>query len=183
MKKTGWVLLVLLGVLLVWGIGTYNRFTKAEEQMTQAWSQVENVYQRRMDLIPNLISVVKSYADYENRTLVEVVESRSHEAAAIQVNPESPTQEQLLGFFEAQKLLGVAVNDVIVSIENYPELKAIESYQTFLSQYEGCENRIMVERRRFNETVQQYNSAVKNFPNSLIANLFGFRPRNYFQES
>ena len=180
MKKAGWVLLILIGIALLWGISTYNKFTKAEEQTAQAWSQVENVYQRRMDLIPNLVSVVKSYSNYENRTLVEVVESRSKAAAAIQVNPESPTEEQLLGFDEAQKLLGIAVNDVIVSIENYPELKAIESYQTFLSQYEGCENRILTERKRFNETVQQYNSSIKSFPGSLIAKLFNFQERGYF---
>ena len=180
MKNTGTFLLVLIAIAVIWGISTYNKFTKSEEQMSEAWSQVENVYQRRMELIPSLLSVVKSYTNYENKALVEVVESRAQKAAAYVVNPESPSQEQIEGFDEVQQQLGTAVNDVIVSVENYPELKAVESYQTFLVQYEGSENRILVERQRFNETVQKYNSAVKRFPSKLIANLFGFEPHPYF---
>lgn len=181
MKKTLWIVLAVIAVILLWGISAYNKFVKTEEKMTQAWSQVENVYQRRMDLIPNLIAVVKSYSDYESGTLLEVVEARAKQAASTTINPESVTQEQLSGFENTQQLLGNAVNDVIVSIENYPDLKAAEAYQTFLAQYEGSENRILVERKRFNETVQQYNSAIRRFPNSLIANWFGFEPQPYFK--
>ena len=180
MKKTGTFLLVLVAIVVLWGVSTYNKLTKAEEQMTEAWSQVENVYQRRMELIPSLLSVVKSYSDYENKALVEIVESRAMTAAAVQVNAESPTQEQLTGFDQAQQQLGTAVNEVILSVENYPDLKAVESYHTFLTQYAGSENRILVERQRFNETVQQYNSFVKKFPSKLIANLFGFEEHAYF---
>lgn len=181
MKKTLWIILGIVAILLLWGIAKYNGFIKKEETITKAWSQVENVYQRRMDLIPNLIAVVKSYADYESQTLIEVVEARTKQASAIAIHPESTTQEQLTGFDNAQQQLGDAVNEVIVSVENYPDLKAIEAYQTFLAQYAGCENRIFVERGRYNEAVQDYNSAVRRFPGSLIAGWFGFETRPYFE--
>ena len=181
MKKALWIIAALAAILLIWGIGTYNKLIKTEEKMSQAWSQVENVYQRRLDLIPNLITVVKSYANYENKTLVEVVEARALQASALKIDPESITQEQLSGFENAQQLLGDAVNDVIVSIENYPELKAVESYQTFLAQYEGSENRILVERKRYNAMVQDYNRSVRQFPSSLIAQWFGFETQPYFE--
>ena len=176
-----WIILVILVILLLWGIRTYNGFVKTEEKMTQAWSQVENVYQRRMDLIPNLVSVVKSYSDYESGTLLEVVEARAKQAAAAQVDPETPTQEQLSGFESTQQLLEDAINDVVISIENYPDLKAAEAYQTFSAQYEGSENRILVERKRYNEMVQDYKKSVRRFPASLIAKWFGFEVHPYFQ--
>lgn len=181
MKKTLWIVIGLLAVVLIWGISTYNGFVKAEEKMTQAWSQVENVYQRRMDLVSNLIAVVKSYADYESSTLVEVVEARTLQAASAKINPETMTQEQLLEFEQSQQLLGDAVSNVIVSIENYPDLKAAEMYQTFLAQYAGCENRIFVERGRYNEMVKDYNKSVRSFPRKIIAGWFGFEIHPYFQ--
>lgn len=180
MKKFLWIVLVLVVIALLWGIIKYNSFIKKEEKITQAWSQVENVYQRRMDLVPNLIAVVKTYSDYEGQTLIDVVESRARQVSTIVLQPEGITQEQLSGFDNAQQLLGDAVNDVIVSIENYPDLKAIEAYQTFLAQYSGCENRIYVERTRFNEAVQDYNKSVRNFPGNIIAGWFGFEPQPYF---
>lgn len=176
-----WIILLILGILLIWGIRTYNGFVKTEEKMSQAWSQVENVYQRRMDLIPNLLTVVQSYADYEQGTLVEVVKRRAAEAAALDLDAASMTQEQLSGYENTQQLLNDAVSGVLVSIENYPDLKAAESYQTFLAQYEGSENRILVERKRFNETVQRYNQSVRRFPGNLIAKWFGFEAKPYFQ--
>lgn len=179
--KTLWIIVSVLAILVLWGIRTYNGFVKTEEKMTQAWSQVENVYQRRMDLIPNLVSVVRSYSDYESGTLVEVVEARAKQAAAAKVNPEGMTQEQLSGFENTQQLLEDAVNDVVISIENYPDLKAVETYQTFLAQYEGSENRILVERKRYNEMVQDYNKTVRRFPASFIAKWFGFEVHPYFK--
>lgn len=181
MGKPLWIVISVIALVLVWGISKYNSFVKAEEKMTQAWSQVENVYQRRMDLIPSLIAVVKSYSDYESGTLVEVVEARALQAASVKINPEDMTQEQLSSFENTQQLLGNAVNDVMVSIENYPDLKAVEAYQTFLAQYLGSENRILVERQRYNEQVNAYNKSVRRFPNSLIANWFGFEVHPYFQ--
>lgn len=180
MKKLLWIIVCVVVIALIWSIAKYNSFVKKEEKITQAWSQVENVYQRRMDLVPNLIAVVKTYSDYESQTLIEVVEARAKQASAIVLQPEGITQEQLSGFDNAQQLLGDAVNDVIVSIENYPDLKAIEAYQTFLAQYTGCENRIYVERTRFNEAVQDYNKSVRSFPGSIIANQFGFETQPYF---
>ena len=181
MKKTLWLFLGIVAVIVLWGVSKYNSFVKTEEKMTQAWSQVENVYQRRMDLIPNLIAVVKSYANYENKTLVDIVEARAMQATATKINPESMTQEQLSDFENTQQLLENAVNDVIVSVENYPDLKAVESYQTFLAQYEGSENRILVERKRYNEMVQDFNKSIRSFPGSLIAGWFGFEAHPYFQ--
>lgn len=181
MKKSFGLILIIAVIVLIWGIAKYNSFVKEEEKMTQAWSQVENVYQRRMDLIPNLIAVVKSYADYESGTLVDVVEARAKQAAAVEINPETMTQEQLSNFENTQQLLGNAVNEVMVSIENYPDLKAVEAYQTFLAQYNGSENRILVERRRYNEQVQAYNKSVRSFPGKVIADWFGFKVHPYFQ--
>lgn len=181
MKKTLWIILGAIAIILLWGIAKYNSFVKTEEKMTQAWSQVENVYQRRMDLIPNLIAVVKSYANYEETTLVATVEARTKQATAAKINPDSMTQEQLSGFENTQQLLDAAVNEVIVSVENYPDLKAVESYQTFLAQYEGAENRILVERRRYNEMVKDYNKSIRSFPGNLIAGWFEFEPKPYFQ--
>ena len=183
MKKTFGLILAIVAIVIIWGIAQYNSFVKAEEQMTQAWSQVENVYQRRMDLIPNLIAVVKTYSDYESGTLVEVVEARAQQAASVTVSPESMTQEQLSSFENTQQLLGEAVNDVMVSIEAYPDLKAVEAYQTFMAQYVGCENRIMVERRRYNEQVQAYNKSIRSFPAKYIAQWFGFEKKPYFNAS
>jgi len=181
MKKPLLIVIGILALALIWGISTYNGFIKTEEKMTQAWSQVENVYQRRMDLIPNLIAVVKTYSNYESGTLVDVVEARVLQASSVKINPDAMTQEQLSSFEETQQLLGNAVNDVMVSIENYPDLKAVDAYQTFLAQYTGCENRIYVERTRYNEMVKDYNKSVRNFPSSLIAGWFGFETHPYFQ--
>ena len=180
MKRALGIILVVVAIALIWGIAKYNSFVKAEEKMTQAWSQVENVYQRRMDLIPNLIAIVKTYSDYESGTLVEVVEARAQQASSVTLNPESMTQEQLSSFDNTQQLLGNAVNEVMVSIENYPDLKALDSYQTFLAQYVGCENRILVERRRYNEQVKDYNKSIKSFPAKYIAKWFNFEPHPYF---
>ena len=180
MKRTLWVILIAIVIVLFWGISKYNGFVKAEEKMTESWSQVQNVYQRRMDLIPNLIAVVKSYSDYESGTLVEVVEARARQAGTMVLDPESMTQEQLSSFENTQQLLGNAVNEVMVSIEAYPDLKAMDAYQTFLAQYAGCENRILVERRRYNEQVQAYNKSVRSFPAKYIAEHFGFEPHPYF---
>ncbi len=176
-----WIVLMILVILVGWGIRLYNGFVKTEEKMAQAWSQVENVYQRRMDLIPNLIAVVQSYADYEQGTLVNIVEARAKQASSLTLDPASMTQEQLSDFENTQQLLDGAVNEVIGSIENYPDLKAVDSYQTFLAQYEGSENRILVERKRFNKMVQDYNKSIRSFPGNLIARWFGFEPKPYFQ--
>ena len=180
MKKTGIIVLVIVGVILIWGIGTYNGFVKKQEAMTTAWGQVENVYQRRADLVPNLVAVVKSYAEHEQGTLVAVTEARA-KAAQTTVNTENFDAQEFANFETAQDELGRSLSRLLVSIENYPELKANENYLALQAQLAGCENRILTERRRFNEVAMVYNQSVRRFPSNIIAKLFGFEKRPYFE--
>ena len=180
MKKTGIIVLVIVGVILIWGIGTYNGFVKKQEAMTTAWGQVENVYQRRADLVPNLVAVVKSYAEHEQGTLIAVTEARA-KAAQTTVNTENFDAQEFANFETAQDELGRSLSRLMVSIENYPDLKANENYLALQAQLAGCENRILTERRRFNEAAMVYNQSVRRFPSNLIANMFGFEKRPYFE--
>ena len=180
MKKTGIIIAIIVGVILIWGIGTYNGFVKKQEAMTTAWGQVENVYQRRADLVPNLVALVKNYAEYEQGTLIAVTEARA-KAAATTVNSENFDEKEFANFESAQDELGNSLNRLIVSVENYPDLKANEEYLTLQAQLAGCENRIQTERQRFNEAAKAYNQSVRRFPSNLIANLFGFEKRPYFE--
>ena len=180
MKKTGIIVLVIVGVILIWGIGTYNGFVKKQEAMTTAWGQVENVYQRRADLVPNLVAVVKSYAEHEQGTLVAVTEARA-KAAQTTVNTENFDAQEFANFETAQDELGRSLSRLMVSIENYPDLKANENYLALQAQLAGCENRILTERRRFNEAAMVYNQSVRRFPSNIIANMFGFEKRPYFE--
>ena len=181
MKKTGIIIAIVVGVVLLWGIGAYNGLVKKQETVTKAWSQVENVYQRRADLVPNLVALVKSYQEYEQGTLIAVTEARTKKASAATVNMENYTESDLQNFQTAQDELGESLNRLIVSIENYPDLKASDNYQALQTQLTGCENRILTERQRFNEAAQVYNASLRKFPNNLIANLFGFEKRPYFE--
>ena len=181
MKKTGIIIAIIVGLILIWGIGAYNGFVKKQEAMTTAWGQVENVYQRRADLVPNLVALVKNYAEYEQGTLIAVTEARAKKAAAATVNIENYTENDLKDFQAAQDELGSSLNRLIVSVENYPDLKANEEYLTLQAQLAGCENRILTERQRFNEAAKAYNQSIRKFPRNLIANLFGFEKRPYFE--
>ena len=180
MKKTGIIIGAVVAVILIWGIGTYNGFVQKQENMTKAWGQVENVYQRRADLVPNLVALVKSYADYEQGTLIAVTKARAT-AAKSTVNTENFDETEFSNFEMAQKELDNALNRLLVSIENYPDLKANENYLTLQAQLVGCENRILTERKRFNEAAKAYNQSVRKFPSSLIAMMFGFEKRPYFE--
>ena len=180
MKKTSIIIAIVVGVILIWGIGTYNGFVKKQEVMTTAWGQVENVYQRRADLVPNLVALVKNYTEYEQGTLIAVTEARA-KAANANVNTENFDENEFADFESAQNELGNSLNRLIVSVENYPDLKANEEYLTLQAQLAGCENRILTERERFNETAKVYNQSVRKFPSSLIANMFGFEKRPYFE--
>lgn len=180
MKKTGILIALVAGVILLWGIGTYNGLVKKQEAMSTAWSQVENVYQRRADLVPNLIAVVSSYTDYEESTLITVTEARA-KAAATRVNANDFDENAFADFEAAQNELGHSLSQLIVSVEDYPDLKADESFLALQAQLAGCENRILTERQRFNETANAYNQSIRRFPNNLIANLFGFEKRPYFK--
>ena len=181
MKKTGIIIAIIVGVILIWGIGIYNGLVNKQEAVSKAWSQVENVYQRRADLVPNLVAVVKNYQEYEQGTLIAVTEARAKKAAATTINMENYTESDLQNFQNAQDELGESLNRLIVSIENYPDLKASESYLTLQAQLAGCENRILTERQRFNEAAKAYNQSLRKFPSNIIANMFGFEKRPYFE--
>ena len=181
MKKIGIIIAIIVGIILIWGIGAYNGFVKKQEAMTTAWGQVENVYQRRADLVPNLVTVVKNYAEYEQGTLLDITEARAKKASAATVNMENYSESELQNFQTAQEELGESLNRLIVSVENYPDLKANEEYLTLQAQLAGCENRILTERERFNEAAKAYNQSVRKFPSSLIAKMFGFEKRPYFE--
>ena len=180
MKKTGIIIIVVVGLILLWGWTTYNGLVTKQENMTKAWSQVENVYQRRADLVPNLVALVKNYTEYEHGTILAVTEARA-KAAKSTVNAENFDETEFANFEAAQDELGNSLNRLIVSVENYPDLKANEEYLTLQAQLAGCENRILTERERFNETAQAYNQSVRKFPSSLIAKMFGFEKRPYFE--
>lgn len=180
MKKIGAIIAIIVAVILIWGIGTYNGFVKKQEAMTTAWGQVENVYQRRADLVPNLVALVKDYAEYEQSTILAVTEARA-KAAATTVNTENFDETEFANFESAQESLGASMNRLLVTAENYPDLKANETYLTLQAQLAGCENRILTERQRFNETAKAYNQSVRRFPSNLIAKMFGFEKRPYFE--
>ncbi len=181
MKKIGIIIAIVVGVILIWGIGIYNGLVNKQESVSKAWGQVENVYQRRADLVPNLVALVKNYQEYEQGTLIAVTEARAKKASATSVNMESYTESDLQNFQTAQDELGESLNRLIVSIENYPDLKASENYLTLQAQLAGCENRILTERQRFNEAAKAYNQSLRKFPGNIIANMFGFEKRPYFE--
>ena len=181
MKKIGIIIAIVVGVILIWGIGIYNGLVNKQEAVSKAWGQVENVYQRRADFVPNLVALVKNYQEYEQGTLIAVTEARAKKAAATSVNMESYTESDLQNFQTAQDELGESLNRLIVSIENYPDLKASENYLTLQAQLAGCENRILTERQRFNEAAKAYNQSLRKFPGNIIANMFGFEKRPYFE--
>jgi LemA protein len=175
--------IVILIVLFVVGsvIGSYNRLVKLDEGVDEAWSQVENTYQRRADLIPNLVATVKGAADFEQETLTKVVEAR---AKVGQTNIEgSPTAQQMQQFEQAQSQLSSALSRLLVVVERYPELKATDAFRDLQSQLEGTENRIAVERRRYNEATRAYNEERRRFPTVLLAGLMGFEEKPYFEST
>ena len=180
MKKRGFIIVIIIGLILLWGWSIYNGLVKKQEAMASAWSQVENVYQRRADLVPNLVAVVKNYAEYEQETLTAVTEARA-KAAASTVDMEHFDDMEFTHFESVQKELGNSINRLLVTIENYPDLKASENYQSLQTQLTGCENRIQTERQRFNEATKAYNQSIRKFPNNLIAKLLGFEKRPYFE--
>ncbi len=151
-----------------------------EESISASWAQVENQYQRRADLIPNLVNTVKGYADFEQETLTQVIEARA-KATSISVDPNSLSPQAIDNFEQAQQGLSSALGRLLVTIERYPDLKASQQFQQLQVQLEGTENRIAVERRNFNEQVQSYNTYIKTFPKNIYANLFGFESKGYFQ--
>ncbi len=190
MKKKFWligcggvaaVVIILAIIIFSWGSGIYNNMVTLEESVTQGWSQVENQYQRRMDLIPNLVNTVKGAADFEKETFTAITEARS-KVNQINVSSDMLENPQMFQQFQAaQSQLGSALSRLLVTVENYPQLKANENFLQLQAQLEGTENRISVERRKFNQTVQQYNTTIKRFPGKFLAGIYGFNEKQYFQ--
>lgn len=179
----GAVLVLFLVILFVWGKNVYNNLVTLNESVNQSWSQVENQYQRRADLIPNLVNTVKGYANFEKGVLTDVTNARAR-VGQMTVTPEVLNDPAAFQKFQAaQGELSGALSRLLVTVENYPDLKANENFLQLQAQLEGTENRISVERRRFNETVQQYNTNIKLFPNSIFANIFGFKDKQYFKST
>lgn len=173
------VIVLIALVLLATGVGSYNRLVELDEGVDNTWGQVENVYQRRADLIPNLVATVKGAADFEQETLTQVVEAR---AKVGQVRFEkAPDAEQLAQFEAAQSQLSSALSRLLVVVEKYPELKATDAFRDLQAQLEGTENRISVERKRFNDATLAYNKARRRFPTILLANIMGFDDKPYFE--
>ena len=180
-KLVGIGIVIVVLFLVISGVSSYNSLVKLGEGVDQAWSQVENVYQRRSDLIPNLVETVKGASNFEQETLTQVVEARAR-ASQVTVTPEMLSDPQALQRFdEAQGALGSALSRLLVTVEQYPELKANANYLALQDELAGTENRIAVERMRFTETVRGYNVAVKRFPTRLFAGMLGFTPRAYFE--
>ncbi len=171
------VVVILLGLL---AMNTYNSLVGLDENVNESWGKVESSYQRRSDLIGNLVKTVKGAADFEKSTLESVINARA-KATSINIDPSNITPEQLQQFNQAQSGLSSALSRLLVTVERYPDLKANQNFLELQSQLEGTENRINVARDRFNETVKPYNDEVRSFPNNLLAGLFGFSKRAYFE--
>lgn len=180
MKKSLVITLVAVATVVLWLVGAYNGMVTAEEGVQSAWSQVENVYQRRMDLIPNLVNTVKGYASHEAETLEGIVNARS-KATQVTVDPENLTPEELQKFNEAQGELSGALGKLLAITEAYPDLKANQNFLELQAQLEGTENRIATERKKFNEVAMGYNTLIRRFPKSIIASIFGFERKGYFE--
>ena len=180
MKKFIWI--GLLGIIVIWAFTGYNGLVSAEEKVEGQWANVETAYQRRADLIPNLVETVKGYADFERGVLVDVVEARS-KATSIQLDADNLTPEQLQQFEAAQGQLSGALSRLLVTIERYPDLKANQNFLALQSQLEGTENRIQTERNRFNEMARNYNTTIRKAPRNILANLFGFERKAYFEST
>lgn len=176
--------LILIGLgIVVWGTGTYNNLVQQQEGIKGAWSQVENQYQRRFDLIPNLVETVKGFASQEQKVLIGVTEARA-KVGQMKVTPEVMNNPQAFKQFQqAQDNLSGALSRLMVVVEQYPQLKSDRNFLELQAQLEGTENRIAVERKRYNEVVQAYNTSVRVFPRSVIAGMFGFQQKAYFESS
>lgn len=180
MKKSTIIILAIIAVVAIWSISAYNSLVNMEEGVNNKWSNVETQYQRRADLIPNLVNTVKGYATHESETLQAVIEARS-KATQITVNVKDLTPERLAEYQKAQGAVTNALGKLLALTESYPDLKANQNFLELQAQLEGTENRINVARKDFNDTARQYNTKVRQFPQSIIAGIFGFERRPYFE--
>ncbi len=183
-KYTKWVVIFVIAFLVIiiisWGTRIYNNLVSLEEKVSAQWAQVENVYQRRADLIPNLVNTVKGYAEHEQETFTRVTEARA-KASSITIDPKNLTPEAIQQFEQAQGELSSALSRLLVTVEQYPELKANQNFLELQAQLEGTENRITVERQKFNDTAREFNTYIRQFPRNLFASIFGFNRKAYFE--
>ncbi len=176
------IIVVLIVIIAGWMFSVRNNIVNKEESVNSSWAQVQNQYQRRYDLIPNLVETVKGFAQQEREVLQNVTEARSRAGGVMNVSPEILDNPQAFARFqEAQAGLGAALQRLLVVMERYPELKSNQNFLTLQAQLEGTENRIAVERRRFNEEVQKYNSYIRQYPQAFAAGIFGFHSKEYFE--
>ena len=180
MKKSIIIIIAVVAVIVIWAVSMYNGLVTMDENVNSQWANVETQYQRRADLIPNLVNTVKGYASHEKETLEGVVEARS-KATQMQVNASDLTPEKLAAYQKAQGAVTSALGKLLAITENYPDLKANQNFMELQAQLEGTENRIAVERRKFNESVRNYNADIRQFPKNIIAGMFGFTPKPYFE--
>ena len=180
MKKSTWIILGVVAVILVWAVSSYNGLVKKDVKVAEAWANVETVYQRRADLIPNLVNTVKGYAAHEQETLQAVTEARAN-ATSINIDPATATAEDMERYMAAQQEVGSALGRLIAIAENYPDLKANQNFLELQKQLEGTENRISTERRKYNEAVKEFNTSIRRFPTNLIAGMFGFEKQAMFE--
>ena len=180
-KNKGWLIAgAVIAVLVLWGVTGYNGLVGMDEEVQNKWANVETQYQRRADLIPNLVNTVKGYAAHEKQTLAEVVEARSR-ATQVKIDAANATPGQMEKYMKAQGEVSQALGRLLMVAENYPDLKANENFLELQSQLEGTENRINVARKDFNDAAKKYNASIRRFPRSIIAGVFGFEKKNYFE--
>ncbi len=177
---TKWIVIGVLGVLVIMGFSSYNGLVGKQEDVGKAWGNVESDYQRRADLIPNLVNTVKGYANFEQETLTKVIEARAS-ATQVKIDANNLTPENLAAFQQAQGGLSSALGRLLVVAESYPDLKANQNFLDLQAQLEGTENRINVSRQRFNDTVNDYNKSRRSFPAVIFASMFGFGEKGYFK--
>ena len=180
MKKGTIITLAVVAIIVIWAISGYNGLVSMDENVSGQWSNVETQYQRRADLIPNLVNTVKGYAAHEKETLEGVIAARS-QATQIKVDPNDLTPEKLAEYQKAQGQLASALGKLLAITENYPDLKANQNFLELQAQLEGTENRINVARKNFNDAAKAYNTAIRRFPKNILAGLFGFDKRAYFE--
>jgi len=180
----GWIITIVIVLFIIlifsWGTRIYNNLVNKEEAVNTQWANVENVYQRRADLIPNLVATVKGVANFEQSTLTAVIEARA-KATSVNINPKNLDEASIQKFQQAQDGLSNTLSRLMVVVERYPELKATQNFSELQAQLEGTENRITVERRNFNEAAQAYNTYLRGFPANIFAGLYGFQKKGYFQ--
>ena len=180
MKKSTIIIIALAVLAVVWGITGYNGLVNMDEGVQTKWADVETQYQRRADLIPNLVNTVKGYAAHESETLQAVVEARA-KATSMNIDPSNMSAEQIANFQKAQDGVSSALGRLLVTVEKYPDLKANENFRELQAQLEGTENRISVARRDYNEAARKYNTTLRSFPKNILAGMFGFEKKAYFE--